>query len=147
MSTQVQDLERTFRTLFPQLTDGARAQLAREVVSVVNKSMEHGIDLATVTLLLKGGRRTPIGTTLQNLRVRAGFTQTDVIKQTPRHTRGAPWHVAKLTRIESGRVPISFGDLEFLLRLYGVKKPESIDELWRVAQASQTIRQQARRAS
>lgn len=147
MSTQAETLQRTLATLFPQLTDQARAQLAREVVRLVNRSTEEGWDLAAVTLLTRGANRTPIGTTLKNLRVRAGLTQDEVTRQTPKLTRSNPWHSSKVTRIESGRVPISFGDLQFLLQLYGVQNQDTVEALWHLAQESHQPRRPVRRAS
>lgn len=147
MSTEVQTLQKTFEALFPHLTDQARGQLAREVVALVTKSTEQGWDLAAITLLTRGARRTPIGTTLQNLRIRAGLTQEQATAKTVRLTRSAPWHGSKITRIESGRVPISFSDLQFLLHLYGVRDQATIDGLWAIAQQSQQPRRPARRAS
>lgn len=147
MATKAQDLERAFQTLFPHLTNQARAQLAGEVVRLVDKSTEQGWDLAVVKLLTRGARRTPIGATLQNLRVRAGLTQDEVTSRTTRLTRSKPWHGSKVTRIESGRVPISFGDLQFLLHLYGVRDPDTIDGLWELAQESHQPRRPARKAS
>jgi hypothetical protein len=147
MTTKAQELEQAFRTVFPHLTAQAVSRLAHENVRVVDMSTEQGLDLAVATLLVKGARRTPIGTTLQNLRVRARLTQEEVTRQTVRLTRREAWHGSKLTRIESGRVPISFGDLRFLLHLYGVRDQSTIDDLWKLALESQQPRRQARKAS
>jgi hypothetical protein len=140
MSTETQALRQTFEALFPHLSSQARVRLADELVKIVNTSTEQGWDLAAITLHTRGARRNQIGTTLQNLRTRAGMTQEDVTHRTR-------WHGSKVTRIESGRVPVSFVDLEFLLRLYGVTDRTTVEALWVLAQEAHSPRRTTRKAS
>lgn len=116
-------IEKLLGELYPEeLGAGERQQLSLEVVRLVRRSRKGGWDLTNATLLTKGAKKSPIGTRLQELRVRAGFTQEEV-------SQHARWHAAKVTRIESGRVPITYLDLRFLLDLYGVRDKQLADDL------------------
>lgn len=122
----------------PQLPDGVRDNLAEQLVVILDTSIEQGYDLRDATLQVKGAKRTSIGDLLKRLRVSARLRQEDV-------TARSRWHASKVSRIESGAVPISHTDVLFLLQLYGVHDGRTVQEAAALADQDRRRRAAARR--
>ncbi len=111
--------------LFPEeLKPEEHRQLGCELADLVARATKGNWDLSHAKLTTKGARKATFGTALQKLRAAKGMTQREVTDKTH-------WHIAKVSRIETGRTPISYVDLVYLARLYGVAG--QTDELWTLA--------------
>jgi hypothetical protein len=112
--------------LFPEeLRPEEHQRLGIELVDLVARATKGHWDLSKAQLTTRGARKATFGTALQKLRAATGMTQSDVTAKTH-------WHVAKVSRIETGRTPISYVDLAYLANLYGVAS--KTDELWALAE-------------
>lgn len=105
---------RGIRDAYPDLCEEAREQMARQLVRLIDASVEKGYDLRNALLRPQGARKTPLGTRLKEFRERAGRTQQQVATH-------FEWHSAKVTRIETGAVPVTVSDVRILLDFYGVR--------------------------
>lgn len=118
-------LTRLLSELFPdELQAEEQQQLGQQIVALVGKAAKGNWDLRNAVLFAKGARRADFGTALKKLRAAAGFTQEDI-------TGRARWHVSKLSRIETGKVAITYVDLQYLLMTYGAI--DQLNALWALA--------------
>lgn len=131
-------MRRAFQAADPGVDDQTAQNMAEQVVRIFDARSAKGWDLRLARLAVHGVKKTPLGTWLRQLRESAGFTQHRV-------SREFEWHDAKVTRIETGVVPVTTSDLRHLLDFYGVRDLETRNSIALLAREDRQAREDRRR--
>lgn len=113
IATNPRRITAALRATYPALSPEDAASLARELASVIDTGLAEKWAFGNVRLMASGGKVTPLGLALQNLRKKARLSQKAVAEH-------ADWSHSKMVRIENGTVGISVTSLRALMDLYGL---------------------------
>lgn len=102
---------------YPKAGAEASQTLAAQLCGIIERAMHEGWDLTQVQLGARGGKATPLGVKLRQLRETAGLTRSQVATM-------MDWSVAKMMRIEIENLKVKRSDVMVLLQCYGVPRQD-----------------------